>query len=384
MSSQKRPDAADRSGRPTGAPERSEIRIDRLTPDDQPAIRAMYARVFGKALLEESLRRWDWQYRRNPSCPPEGPEIWIARSGADIVGQYATMPVRLRVAGRSLRASWGMDVMVDPARQRRGIGADLFGYWNDHVDVSLGLGLSPASYALFRKLPWADVGPVPCYTRILTGRGLVAGRVPRGIERVAAPLVAPAVWIASRPNPVARGRARMRADAGAPIEVRDVDRFDASLDDLWTSVRDAFDLIVERDSRYLNWKFVEPPHVQYRLLVARGGGHTLGYAVYRVAARDDLPVGLLVDWLADPRDEQTMAALVDVVVARCRAAGAHKLRSFAMHAGFGTQLEAAGFRRVRSTMQFCARINDERVAARTIERTAGWHVTFGDSDQDRR
>jgi len=32
-----------------------------------------------------------------------------------IVGQYATMPVRLQVQGKELAASWGMDVMVAPA-----------------------------------------------------------------------------------------------------------------------------------------------------------------------------------------------------------------------------------------------------------------------------
>ena len=79
------------------------------------------------------------------TIPRGEPEIWIAREGTAIVGQYATMPVRLSVAGREVRGSWGMDVMVAPERQRQGLGEVLFRTWDRNVGASLGLGLSESS-----------------------------------------------------------------------------------------------------------------------------------------------------------------------------------------------------------------------------------------------
>ncbi len=98
------------------------------------------------------------------------PQIWIARDEGRIVGQYATMPVKLRVKGQEMDASWGMDVMVAPERQRQGLGEVLFRTWDRHTGASLGLGLSVASHRLFRKLQWPEVGPVPCLVKLLSPR----------------------------------------------------------------------------------------------------------------------------------------------------------------------------------------------------------------------
>ena len=85
--------------------------ITRYKPDDKRAVEALYRRVFGNDAAEASRLRWEWQYRHNPNNPRQEPEIWIAREGTTIVGQYATMPVKLSLKGREVQASWGMDVI---------------------------------------------------------------------------------------------------------------------------------------------------------------------------------------------------------------------------------------------------------------------------------
>jgi GNAT superfamily N-acetyltransferase len=139
--------------------------IDRFRLADRRAIDALYRRVFGHDAADANRFRWDWQYARNPNNPSGIPEIWIAREGPTIVGQYATMPVRLWVKGQEVYASWGMDVMVAPERQRQGLGEVLFRTWDQNVGAALGLGLSESSYRLFKKLKWPDVGPLPCLWR---------------------------------------------------------------------------------------------------------------------------------------------------------------------------------------------------------------------------
>ena len=52
-----------------------------------PGVFRLYEDVFGQSLTEGSRRRWRWQYLDNPLTGPEGPEIWVARQGADVLGQ---------------------------------------------------------------------------------------------------------------------------------------------------------------------------------------------------------------------------------------------------------------------------------------------------------
>ena len=344
--------------------------VDRYRPDDRRAVEALYRRVFGTDAAEASRLRWEWQYRRNPNNPGQEPEIWIAREGPAIIGQYATMPVRLKVQERELQASWGMDVMVAPERQRQGLGEVLFRTWDRNVGASLGLGLSDSSYRLFQKLKWPDVGPVPCLVKPLTRRALRRPNWPVALNRLVSALTLPVVRIVARTRPLT-------------AEVRMISRFDDSFTALWESLAPKFRFAVRRDAAYLNWKFVSAPHARYSIAALRRDDRNVGYAVYRHTHEPRGRVTLLVDFLTDPADEAGFSTLLHWVDREAREADSDKIRAFAMHAGFRRALRRSGYFVVKSTMEFVAKVNGLDVPPDFYEQTDHWHVTLGDSDQDR-
>jgi GNAT superfamily N-acetyltransferase len=344
--------------------------IDRYRPDDRRAVDALYRRVFGNDAAEASRLRWDWQYRRNPNNPGGEPEIWIAREGPAIVGQYATMPVQVSVKGGEVRGSWGMDVMVAPERQRQGLGEVLFRTWDRNVGASLGLGLSDSSYRLFQKLRWPDVGPIPCFVKPLTRRALRRPNWPVGVNRLVSALTLPIVKIVARTRPLA-------------AEVRMISRFDDSFTALWDELSPQFDFAVRRDAAYLNWKYVNAPHVRYSIAALRRDDRNVGYAVYRHTVEPRGRVTLLVDFLVDPSDETGFATLLRWVDREARQADSDKIRAFAMHAAYRRILKRSGYFQVKSTMEFVVKVNGIDVPESFYDNTDGWHVTLGDSDQDR-
>ena len=344
--------------------------IDRYRPDDRRAVDALYRRVFGNDAAEASRLRWEWQYRRNPNNPGGEPEIWIAREGPAIVGQYATMPVQVSIGGREVRGSWGMDVMVAPERQRQGLGEILFRTWDRNVGASLGLGLSDSSYRLFQKLRWPDVGPLPCFVKPLTRRALRRPNWPVAVNRLVSAVTLPVVKLVARTRPLA-------------AEVRMLHRFDDSFTELWEQLAPQFDLAIRRDAAYLNWKYVSAPHVRYSIAALRRNDRNVGYAVYRHLHEPRGRVTLLVDFLTDPEDQDGFNTLLRWVDREARAADSDKIRSFALHASFRRMLRRAGYFQVKSTVQFVTKINGVEVPASFYEDTDRWHVTLGDSDQDR-
>ncbi len=344
--------------------------IDRYRAEDRRVVDALYRRVFGHDAAEASRLRWDWQYLRNPNNPRGEPEIWIAREGPAIVGQYATMPVQVALGGRQVRGSWGMDVMVAPERQRQGLGEVLFRTWDRNVGASLGLGLSESSYRLFNKLRWPDVGPLPCLVKPLTRRALRIPTWPVGVNRLVSAVTLPIVKIVSRTRPL-----------GA--EVRLIQRFDDSFTELWESLAPKFDFAVRRDAAYLNWKFVSAPHIRYVIAALRRNDRNVGYAVYRHFGEPRGRVTVLVDFLADPDDAAGLGTLLGWIDREARQADSDKIRTFAMHAGFRRVLKRAGYFQVKSTVQFVVKINGIDVAPTFYQDTDRWHVTLGDSDQDR-
>jgi GNAT superfamily N-acetyltransferase len=344
--------------------------IDRYRPDDRRSVEALYRRVFGTDAAESSRLRWEWQYRKNPNNPGHEPEIWIAREGPAIIGQYATMPVRLSVRSQEVQASWGMDVMVAPERQRQGLGEQLFRMWDRNVGASLGMGLSESSHRLFQKLRWPNVGPIPCFVKPLTRRALRRPNWPVPLNRLVSALTLPVIRIVARSRP-------LRA------EVRLIQRFDESFTELWQDLAPKFDLAVRRDTAYLNWKYVTAPHVRYSIAALRRDDRNVGYAVYRHLHEPRGRVTLLVDFLADPDDEAGFSTLLHWVDREARQADSDKIRAFALHAGFRRMLRRAGYFQVKSTMEFVAKVNGIEVEPAFYEQTDRWHVTLGDSDQDR-
>ena len=344
--------------------------VVRYRPEDRRAIDALYRRVFGTDAAEASRLRWDWQYHHNPNNPAQGPDIWVAREGRALIGHYATMPVKLTLKGVDLDGSWGMDVMVAPERQRQGLGEVLFRTWDRHVGASLGLGLSDASFQLFRKLRWPDVGPVPCFVKPLTRRALRRPEWPLGLNRLVSALTLPFVKVVARSRP-------LRA------EVRLLQRFDDSFTGLWESISDKFGLAVRRDAAYLNWKYTSAPHVRYSIAALRRDERNVGYAVYRHAVEPHGRVTLLVDFLTDPDDQDGFTTLLGWVDREARRADSDKIRVYAFHEAYTRVLRRCGYFQVKSTMELVVKVNALEVPPTFYEETGDWHVTLGDSDQDR-
>lgn len=344
--------------------------IDRYRPEDRRQIEALYRRVFGHDAADANRLRWEWQYRRNPNSPAAGPLIWIAREGQTVIGQYAAMPVRAAVKGREIDAAWGMDVMVAPERQRQGLGEDLFRTWDRGVGAALGLGLSEASYRLFKKLRWPDVGPVPCLVKPLSRRALRRPTWPVNVNRFVSAITLPWIRLVARARP-------LQGQVGA------IRQFDDRFTRLWERVAGSFDFAVRRDAAYLNWKYSQAPHVRYSLAALWRDGEAAGYVVYRHVQEPRGRVTLLVDFLADPDDAPGVLTLLRWVDREARAADSDKIRTFAMHEKFRRLLRKSGYYTVKSTMELVAKINAVDVADSFYKDTGGWHVTLGDSDQDR-
>ena len=78
-----------------------------------------------------------------------------------------------------------------------------------------------------------------------------------------------------------------------------------------------------------------------------------------------------------------MKTLLRWVDREARAADSDKVRTFALHAGYRRLLRKSGYFAVKSTMEFTVKVNGIDVPADFYEQTDRWHVTLGDSDQDR-
>jgi GNAT superfamily N-acetyltransferase len=347
------------------------LSIEQRGTADADQLFRMYEEVFGASLTDASRRRWQWQYFENPARPDGVPEIWVAREDGRLLGQYASMPVRLWWGSREVRSSWGMDVFVAAEARGRGLGAQLFTAWSDHVEVALGLGLTPSSYGLFRKLRYHDVGPVPFFQKVLDAHAVARRRLGPIAGPVAAPVLRAALAVV-HPE-------RTRAARG--IVTAPANGFTEDYDALWERARGSYAMCVRRDRAYLDWKYARCPHRKYDVMEARREGRLDGFAVSRHEDHRGLRLGWVIDVFADASDHDVKDALLGAVLDGFRRAGVARAQAFSMNAALAADLRRRGFARGRSPMQFCVRTRVDSTGV--LADRARWHVVFGDSDMDR-
>lgn len=219
-------------------------------------------------------------------------------------------------------------------------------------------------------MQWPEVGPVPCFVKPLSRRALRRPTWPVPVNRLVSYVTLPWVRLVSRSRPLEG-------------EVQPIRHFGEGFTRLWERVAPKFQFAVKRDAAYLNWKYLQSPHVRYSVAALMRDGEPAGYVVYRHVREPRGRVTLLVDFLTDPADESGALTLLRWIDREARANDSDKIRTFALHEGARRLLRKSGYYSVKSTMDFVVKINAVAVPVDFYKSTNQWHVTLGDSDQDR-
>lgn len=105
-------------------------RLRWATPDDHPALLALFERAFG-GHIEQAL--WAWKY------PPGSQQSLLAEQNGVLVAHYGGMPRRMVGQGKSLNCLQISDIMVDPQARgvltRNGVFAQIANAYTDTLTV---------------------------------------------------------------------------------------------------------------------------------------------------------------------------------------------------------------------------------------------------------
>lgn len=342
--------------------------IEWFRAEDRRGVEQLYRRTFGTEAADRARLRWDWA-RRNPANRGGDPPYWVVREGPTVIAACPLLPVRVSMRGLDAEGIWSGDPLVVVERQRQGLGESLLRMADRHAGVALGGNLSEGTRFLLSKMHWPAPISVPCLVKPLSRRALRRPTWPVSINRIVSAVALPFVRVVAFPRPLRE-------------EVEVIRRFDRSFDALWERVSARLDLSVRRDADYLNWKYIEPPHVRYAVAALRRNEEAHGYAVYRHIREPQGRVTQIVDLLADPDDERGLKTLLRWVDREARAEDSDKIRCYLQHARFRRLLRRSGYFVVKSNVVLSAKVNAVQVPPAFYERPDGWHFTIGDGDLD--
>ncbi len=131
-----------------------ELEFRWANPDDLPAYEAFVRDRFGPDSVQALPGRARWLYWDNPF----GLHVALCHHQDRIVGACGHLPLPIRIGGVATLAGFGIDMMVDPAWRRRGIGRRFLELRLQRFHVSLSSGQSQEMAALYRREGAHDLG----------------------------------------------------------------------------------------------------------------------------------------------------------------------------------------------------------------------------------
>ena len=279
------------------------------------------------------------------------------------------MPVRVSIAGTEVAGTWSSDPLVVAERQRQGLGGSLLRAWDRGTGVALGAGLSRGTRGDSTRC--AGQSRCRCHASSSQSAGARFGFPPGRSPSIG--------W--SRQSPC-RSCASWRVTNRSERKWKWCAVSTRALDRLWERLSGRFALAVRRDSRYLNWKYAEPPHVRYTSALLRRGDDVDGYVVYRHFREPQGRVTQIVDLLADPADERGIKTLARWVDREARMDDSDKIRCHVTHAAFRRVLRRSGYFVVKSGIDLTVKVNAVPVPKGFYESVDEWHITLGDGELD--
>lgn len=290
-----------------------DVTIREYRPEDEDlAIRLLVSKLppeKREAAVEPRRRRWRWQYYQNPNVQPGRPAIIVAEAGGQFGGMVCTVPVRLRTPLGVVTGSWGMDFIVNPEIRGGGVGKRLLLEWIKTADVFAVLGYTPVSLKAAQSVGFTEQRAGTTVKIVLSRLPLAVGLARAGHRRDLQQL-GRVFWRASH-----GGRPDRSFTADEATEP------DPAVPGVWDAVAANYRFAVERDLPYLRWRYGAHPHHEYRYVHLRRDGALCAFAVVRIADTA-YRLGVVSDFIVDPRQAGAARALLDHVVAHFRARGA--------------------------------------------------------------
>ena len=299
---------------------------------------------------------WEWKYILNPAgFRGEEGDIWIAEaSDGEVVGHWGVIPERMKLGSKTVIVAQAVDGATHSDYRGHGIFKTLVkSVCSDAKKrYSFVFGFPNELYRGYEKLGWKSFRMVDFLNFINYDRPLKSYFKSNIIVRFAKM----ALKMLRARNHLSLSL-HFEKSIGSDVEIEEVTRFSNEINDFWKQARSEHEIILERDSSFLHWRFsIHFGNYQKFITRSTETGKITGYIVVKRTNIRGIP-GILdiVDLHALPYEEKSLMNLVKSVIhiaerdelniVHCRVPQWHKYARFLRKLGFvpiGRTFEYAG------------------------------------------
>jgi GNAT superfamily N-acetyltransferase len=313
---------------------------------------------------------WQWMYRDGPIGPAI---ITVAEAKGRIIGHTASILVPVKIGDRVTKGSHGIDLMVHPDYRHQGIFLAIHKKLNRAPSgsvrsIAYGTPNDQSRPGFVGKLNALNICEVPVLLKVIDWGMVLKNRykIPEFAGRVLGN-----IWEHITHH--------IRSPKDAGIEVNEVSIFDEQIDKFWQKASGLKNIMIVKDMKYLNWRYVAKPGKEYRVFIAKKQQDIAGYIVLKLE-KDALSRGYLIDLLILPGDDTVAELLITRAIRYFQEEKAGTISCWMLKDTpyYGTLKKLGFIRRPGPTL--CARAFDPDIPKEFVTNPANWYYVLGDDD----
>lgn len=358
-----------------------ELDIRKLRIDDFEGLSSLYTQVYG---IQQNRPFWNWKYFQSPFGEHA---MYIALDKDRIVGEVGTIPVAVKCGEDTVLASQACDITIHPDYQK---GGPFFKLYEETIKDNTqrgaiflyGFSIPRTLKISTRLLKFNDICPVRRWVFILNPAYYLAKKI-RFSPLLSVVSIIGRMYIRLR---------LMKHYRNPGKDIIEIQRFDERFDRFWEKRKGDYELMIVRDSKYLNWRYADHPISRYKIFACLldgadradgASGEIAGYIVL-TSTVDEVRRGMIMDIMADPSEKKVVDRLLSAAINFFQK---EKMDTISLwlpeHVSLVPDIERWGFVRRETPHNLIIRISDQKVRSSKDNffiKPDNWFFSMGDSD----
>ncbi|MEO6231579.1 MAG: GNAT family N-acetyltransferase [Ferruginibacter sp.] len=251
-----------------------------------------YRLCFEKNGTDRSIENLKWLHQQN-LANTNLIYYAVANESGEIAGIYTALPNLLRLQNSVVPCLQSIDTLTDINHRGKGLFIKLAKQlYNKAIEnkfeLVYGFPNGNSAPGFFKKLNWTSFDQVPYLIKPFRISYFIKKLLKKKTD----------VNIAESNQPV-NGLEKLASVKG--MQLRPIDKFTHEYDALWEKAAKTFEVAIERDSKYMNWRYIaKPGEVYYRYGVYNTENVLQGIVVFALKNKHDGVIGYLMELIYDP------------------------------------------------------------------------------------
>ena len=314
---------------------------------------------------------WEWRFGGPHHAQPN---IVLFKLNDDVIGEQCGVPIVLRIDNEYVDMVCGQDLIVLEQYRSKGVGYLLQKQWLQITPNMLVLRIGDEAHRLMTQLGFMDLSHVGSnFNKLLNSEtllrdilksGMLAGVLSNPINRLTRMIF--------RTSPVALETNQT---------LTEIQTFSKEYDCFFENVAEDYEIIVKKDSTYLNWRYVDRPDgLVHRLFELREGDSLRGFLVLRIDENKKLTRGLVVELICALTKKEYFSNLLRHAVAYFEDHSVDIIQFWTTNKRYYDQIRSEGFVKRESKIRFMVRLDPRKYEEAYLRNERNWFLSYGDSD----